>query len=155
MKRRALILLCLSLAAQPLLAQQPVVSGSPALIKYGKWATLAASVAMNLLAAQAHTRADDAFQVITLACVQDTSNCATLPNGNYADPFLELKFQESLQYDRSARRWLIGGETMLVGTAVMFIWELTRSKTRPGNIPFEPQVGERNGRTEIGMNFSF
>ena len=155
MKRPAFLLLCLSLAAQPVYSQQPLSAGSPPLIKYGKWATLAASVAMNLLAAQAHNRADDAFRVITLACVQDTSNCATLSDGSYADPLLERKFQESLHHDRSARRWLIGGETALVGTAVMFIWELTRPKTRPGNIPFEPQVSERNGMTQIGVSFSF
>jgi hypothetical protein len=154
MKRLALFLLCLSLAGQSLQAQQPVIPHSPPLIKYGKWATLAASVAMNLLAAQEHEKADEAFQVITLACVQ-TTNCATLPDGSYADPVLERKFQESLDHDRSARRWLIGGETALVGTAVMFIWELTRSKTRPGNIPFEPQVGERNGRTELGLRLAF
>lgn len=155
MKRLVLLLICLSLAGRALQAQQPVVPHSPALIKYGKWATLAGSIAMNLLAAEAHQKADRAFQVINLACIQSTSNCATLPDGRYSDPFLEQKFQESLDHDRSARRWLIGGETALVGTAVMFIWELTRSKTRPGNIPFEPQVGERNGRTEIGFNFSF
>lgn len=155
MKRLVLLLLCLGLAGQSVQAQQPVLTRSHPLIKYGKWATLAASVAMNLLAAQAHNKADDAFEVISLACVQSTSNCGTLSDGRYADPFLERKFQESLQLDRSARRWLIGGETALVGTAVMFIWELTRSKTRPGNIPFEPQVGERNGRTEVGVSFSF
>lgn len=155
MKRVILLLLCLGLAGQSAQAQQPVVSSSPPLIKYGKWATLAASVAMNLLAAEAHNKADDAFHVITLACVQSTANCATLPDGRYADPFLEQKFQESLHHDRSARRWLIGGETALVGTAVMFIWELTRSKTRPDNIPFEPQVGERNGRTTVGFRVPF
>jgi hypothetical protein len=155
MKRPVLLLLCLGLAGRSLQAQQPVVPHSPALIKYGKWATLAGSIAMNLLAAQAHNKADEAFQVINLACVQSTANCATLSDGRYADPLLEQKFQESLHHDRSARRWLIGGETALVGTAVMFIWELTRSKTRPGNIPFEPQVGERNGRTEVGLTFSF
>lgn len=155
MRRSVLPLLCLSLAVQPLYSQQPLSSSSPPLVKYGKWATLAASVAMNLLAAQAHNKADDAFRVITLACVQDTSRCATLSDGSYADPFLEQKFQESLHQDRSARRWLIGGASALVGTGVMFIWELTRSKTRPGNIPFEPQVGQRNGQTEIGVTFSF
>jgi len=155
MKRAILLLLCLSLAVHSAQAQQPAVSSSPPLIKYGKWVTLAASVAMNLLAAEAHEKADAAFQVINLACVQSTSNCATLPDGRYADPALERKFQESLQHDRSARRWLIGGETALVGTAVMFIWELTRSKTREGNIPFEPQVGERNGRTTFGFRVPF
>lgn len=155
MKRWAVFLCCLIVAGQALAAQQPRPPGSPGLIKYGKWATLAASVAMNVLAARAHNRADDAFDVITQACVEDTSRCATLDNGRYADPLLEQKYQESLDHDRSARRWLIGGETMLVGTAVMFIWELTRAKGRQGNIPFEPQVGERNGRTEVGLRFSF
>ncbi|MEP7324716.1 MAG: hypothetical protein ABI836_02105 [Gemmatimonadota bacterium] len=155
MTRPILLLLCLTLGAQSLTAQQPVVPGSPPLIKYGKWATLAAAVTMNVLAARAHTRADDAFHVITLACVQSTANCATLDDGRYADPLLEQKFQESLRYDRNARGWLIGGETALVGTAVMFIWELTRSKSRPRNIPFEPEVRTQAGQTTIGLHVPF
>lgn len=153
MKRGAFLLLGLTLAIHPLAAQQ-AARPSPPLIKYGKWATLAAAVTMNLLAVRAHDRAEDAFGVITSACLE-TIRCATLPDGQYADPFLEQKYQESLDHDRSARRWLIGGQTALLGTAVMFIWELTRPKGRPDNIPFEPQVGERNGMTEIGVKFSF
>ena len=156
MKRSLVLLLFLTLAAHSLSAQQRALTpGSPPLIKYGKWATRAASVTMNLLAVRAHDRAEQAFRVITQACVEDTARCATLPNGSYVDPLLEQKYQESLDHDRSARRWLIGGQTLLVGSAVAFIWELTRSKSRPGNIPFEPQVEERNGRTEIGLRFSF
>ena len=155
MRRWVFLLLALGSLLQPLAAQEVARPASPPLIKYGKWATLAAAIAMNVLAARAHERADDAFAVIDEACFSDETRCATLPNGQYADPLLEQKYQESLDHDRSARRWLIGGETALVGTAVMFIWELTRARARPGNIPFEPEVGERNGRTEIGLRFSF
>ena len=157
MKRGVLLLALATILTASASAQQDTAPqrSSPALIKYGKWATLAASVAMNLMAAREHDRADRAFAFITRACVQNTANCVTQSDGAYADPALERKYQESLDHDRSARRYLIGGETVLVGTAVMFIWELTRSKSRPGNIPFEPEVGQRNGNTEIGLRFEF
>jgi hypothetical protein len=156
MRRVLLGCVTLLILAAPLAGQQEAAApSSPALVKYGKWVTLAAAAAMNLMAAREHDRADRAFAFITRACVQDTANCATQPGGAYADPFLEQKYQESLDHDRSARRYLIGGETVLVGTAVMFIWELTRSKSRPGNIPFEPEVGQRDGKTEIGLRFEF
>lgn len=156
MTRLTLAALALILAAGPLTAQEPAPrSSSPALIKYGKWATLGASIAMNILAARAHSDADDAFDVITRTCVPDPTRCDTGPNGRYLDPFIEGKYQRSLSRDRAARGWLIGGETLLVGTAAMFIWELTRSRTRPANIPFEPQVTTRGDRTEVGVRFAF
>jgi hypothetical protein len=125
------------------------------LVKYGKWGLLAASVTMNILARQAHNEADDAFQTITDACFADRTRCATAKNGHYLDPILEGQYQRTLRRDNDARRWLIAGETALAGAAVGFIWELARRGSHPKNIPFEPEVGERNGATQVGFRVAF
>jgi hypothetical protein len=54
-----------------------------------------------------------------------------------------------------ARGWLIGGETALAGAAALFIWELTRPKGRPRNIPFEPEVRSMRGATGLGLRLAF
>jgi hypothetical protein len=149
-------LLLLASAASAQIPAAPISSrSSPALIKYGKWGLLAASVTMNILARQAHKDADDAFQVITDACFADRTRCATSSNGHYADPLLESQFQRTLQRDRAARSWLIAGESALAGAAVGFIWELARRGSHPKNIPFDPEVGSRNGSTTVGFRVAF
>ena len=155
MKRIVVLFLCTALLAAPALGQGPAAVGSPAPVEYGKWGLLAGSIAMNLLGLRAHNRAEDAFNAVAEACAADRTRCATLSNGAYADPFLESQFKKSLDYDSAARKWLIGGETALVGSAVMFIWELTRAKSRRENIPFEPEVTQRDGVTNMGFRVSF
>jgi hypothetical protein len=155
MKRALILLVALATLASPLRAQHAAPPGSPPLVKYGKWGLVAASVVMHLIAREAHQEADQAFEVVTDACAVDRTRCTTLPNGHYVDPVLEQAYQRSLDYDNKARTWLIGGQTALVGAAVGFIWELTRPKGRPDNIPFEPEVSERNGATQVGFRVSF
>ena len=155
MKRALVLLTGLSLLAASLPAQQSAPRSSPPLIKFGKWGLLAASVAMNLLARDAHQRADEEFEFVTDACAVDRTRCTTLPDGSYADPVLEAHYQSSLDYDSKARTWLVGGQTALVAAAVGFIWELTRPKGRPDNVPFEPEVSERDGATRVGFRVSF
>lgn len=156
MNRLLVLLTGLTLLVSPMAAQQAgPPPGSPPLIKYGKWGLLAASVAMNLLAREAHQRADDDFGFVSDVCSVDRTRCTTLPNGAYADPVLEEHYQSSLDYDNKSRTWLIGGQTALVGAAVGFIWELTRPKGRPDNIPFEPEVSEREGATRVGFRVTF
>jgi hypothetical protein len=155
MKHLFVLLVGLTLLASPLTAQQAAPRGSPALIKYGKWGLLAASVAMNLVAREAHQAADDDFAFVADVCSADRTRCTTLPNGAYADPVLEQHYQSSLDNDKKARTWLVGGQTALGAAAVGFIWELTRPKGRPGNIPFEPEVTERDGATRVGFRVSF
>jgi len=155
MKRLLACVTALILFAAPLAAQQTAPPGSPPLIKYGKWGLLAASVAMHLVAREAHQRADDDFAFVSDICSADRTRCSTLPNGAYADPVLEQHYQSSLDNDKKARTWLVGGQTALVGAAVGFIWELTRPKGRPDNIPFEPEVSERDGATRVGFRVAF
>jgi hypothetical protein len=49
----------------------------------------------------------------------------------------------------------LGGEGALAGAAVLFVWELTRPKERPDNIPFEPEVRSLRGGTGVGLRVGF
>lgn len=124
---------------------------SPTLIKYGKWLLAAGAVGMNLLADRAHDQADAAFDQIEDACLDDSIRCIVNVEGQYADPAIEALYQTTLHEDRAARRWLILGETALVGAAAMFVWELTRKNHEPDNIPFEPEVRSLKQATGVGI----
>ena len=148
------VLVLLSLQVTSIEAQDR--SGSPPLINYGKWALAAGALGMNYLAARAHERAEDRFELVEMRCRDNRNLCAVTGAGPYADAETELLYQESLRYDRQARRWLIGGETALVGAAAMFVWELTRRTPKPDNIPFEPEITTLpNGTTRLGVRLSF
>ena len=135
-----------------LLAGQAEAQGP--LVKYGKWAVLAGSLGMNYLALRSHNRADDAFNALKAVCI-DRSRCDLGPDGSYLDPESENLYQSSLRYDRIARGWLLGGEAALAGSAALFVWELTRPKGRPGNIPFEPEVRSMRWGTGLGFRVPF
>ncbi len=145
-----LVLGMLMTGAAPARAQ-----GSGPLIKYGKWVLVAGAVGMNLLAEQAHHRADDQFGALRARCVVDTSLCAVDGAGRYLDGQSESLYQASLRYDGHARRWLFGGETALVGAAAMFVYELTRHTPKPDNIPFEPEVRSLRQATGVGIKIGF
>ena len=128
---------------------------SPA-VKYGKWVLLAGSIGMNYLAVRAHNRAEDSFDVLESRCGEAQERCALGPGGTYADPEIESLYQTSLHHDRRARLWLIGGETALAGAAALFVWELTRPRGRPHNIPFEPEVKMMGGGGPgVGLRMQF
>jgi hypothetical protein len=125
------------------------------LVRYGKWALAAGAIGMNLLAAQAHNRADDTFTRIEEACFLNPRRCDLGPDGDYADGGIEALYQSSLHYDRSARRWLIAGETALLGAAALFVWEMTRKTHKPDNIPFEPEVRSLRRATGVGVRIAW
>lgn len=148
------LVLLLSLAAVPARAQaNPSSPGS--LVKYGKWVLAAGAVGMNYLAAQAHDRAEERFHALEDRCFADHSLCNVDPSGRYVDAVSEDLFQQSLRYDRHARRWLFGGETALLGAAAMFVWELARHTPKPDNIPFEPEVRSLKEATGVGIRLQF
>jgi hypothetical protein len=147
--------LALTLLLALLLPASGAAQESSPLIKYGKWVLAAGAVTMNLLAAQAHNRADRAYDVIEDACFLDESRCYLGENGTYADPAIEDLYQTSLDYDREARRWLIAGETALVGATALFVLELTRKTHKPDNIPFEPEIRSLRQATGVGVRVAW
>lgn len=130
-------------------------NGSGPLVRYGKWVLAAGAIGMNLLAADAHNRADDAFDEIERACFEDDIHCILGPDGRYAEQRMENLYQASLRYDRRARRWLIAGEAALLGAATMFVLELTRKKHEPDNIPFEPEIRSLRQATGVGVRVAW
>ncbi len=157
-RRLSLTLLCLTLSAAPLAGQRPDSTwtrGSPFVVKYGKWATLAAAVGMGLKASAAHHAADRAFNSLRTYCDADPARCNQLPGGSYVDPVAERYYQTSIRRDRSARAWLLGGEGAVLATAGLFVWELARPKQPPKNIPFAPTVSVVGPRTHVGFAIAF
>jgi hypothetical protein len=111
---------------------------------------------MNYYAVRAHNRAEDNFDALEQRCLAVQARCDLGPEGHYLDPEIEDFYQRSLHYDRVARGWLVGGETALAGAAAMFVWELTKPKGRPKNIPFEPEVRSlRGGGSGVGLRLEF
>jgi len=129
--------------------------GAPAVVKYGKWVSLAGTIAMGVAAADAHQSADRYFGRLERYCGADQARCTQSSDGSYLDPLAEGYYQKSLQADRRARRWLLGGEVALIGTVGLFVWELTRPSRPPGNIPFEPTASFTPGATRLGLRASF
>lgn len=148
MTRGLTVLLLLLITGGNAHAQGPVV-------KYGKWLLVAGSIGMNYFAVRSHNRAEDAFDALEARCFASHDRCTLGPSGQYLDPEAEALYQTSLRYDRIARGWLIGGESALAGAAVLFVWELTRPKGRPPNIPFEPEVRSLRGGTGVGLRMVF
>ncbi len=159
--RPALLLLGLCLlAAAPLQAQQLVADSvfrphSPALVKYGKWALLLGAAGMGLKAAWAHNDAEDAFDRLREYCDPDQTRCDRSADGDYLDKQAESLYQTSLSYDRHSRGWLLGGEVSFLGAIGLFVWELSRPKGPPRNIPFEPTVSVDGPKTNLGLRLSF
>lgn len=146
-----------SARATPLAAQEAATFERriPGWVKYGKWGLLVGSVTMNLLAARAHESADAEFDQLRERCLSDGTLCAMAIDGTYVDPESERLYQRSVAYDRRARLWLVAGQTALIGSAVMFVWEFTRPKGPPGNIPFEPEVSATPTGTNVGLRVAF
>ncbi len=156
---RAVVLLLL-MGTGPLAAQAPDSvfmprSGSPALVKYGKWGMLAAGIGMGIKAARAHSDADRAYNRLARYCGDDPRRCDQAPGGSYLDTVAEGHYQRALQGDRRARGWLVGGEVAVLSAAGLFVWELTRPRGRPDNIPFEPEVTFQGSVTNVGVRVGF
>lgn len=154
----ALIGLAVAAPVAPLAAQDsiaPMVKTIPTVVRYGKWALLAAAVGMGLKASSAHHDADRAFDRLERYCFDDETRCDQQSNGHYIDPISEGYYQASLSGDRRARGWLVGGEVTLLATAGLFVWEFTRPNRPPKNIPFEPTVQVVGPRTHLGLRVSF
>jgi len=150
---RAALLLAAGLVA---LAPAPAgAQASPAPIKYGKWALLGTSLGLNIAAAGAHQDADRIFEGIRDRCTAQPDLCLLTPGGAYLDPEIEGLYQETLRLDRRSRRYLFGGEAALLGAAVLFVWEFTRPRGRPEDVPFEPEVSFQPGATRIGMRMAW
>jgi hypothetical protein len=146
-------------ALRPLHAQEPPAGQAPheqrtaPVIKWGKWAAAAAAVGFMTLGVRQHNAGDAAFSDLVHYC--RTSLCALTPDGRYADPQAEARYQRVVRDDRSARVWLVAGQVSAIGAAVLFVLEL-RSSKEPPNIPYSGLVVEAGGYgTRVGWRIDF
>jgi hypothetical protein len=150
MRRLVSSLVVLMALATPAHAQ-----GAKSLLKYGKWLLAGGALGMYYLASENHDLADDNYHALERRCFEDPRLCDLDASGSYSDPGTEGLYQESLRYDSRARRWLFGGEAALVGSAFIFVWELTRRTSKPDNIPFEPELRSLYRGTGVGLKVPF
>ena len=143
------------LVALLLVTSPGYAQGSRPIFKYGKFLLAAGALGMNYLAAKDHDRADDNFHALEQRCLADNSLCDLDASGRYTAGTSEAFFQESLHFDRRARRWLFGGEAALLGAATIFVWELTRHTHKPDNIPFKPELRTLRQATGVGLRLQF
>lgn len=146
MKARALICAALvtgsavapSLAAQDSLAPAPRTSHNwtRPVVHYGKWLSAASAVGFTLLAAHEHDTANRSWQRLLDLCRQDNAACQVGADGRYAAYQAELLYQETLYYDRRARRRMIVGQISVLTSAALFILDLRHGSGSPPNIPF-------------------
>jgi len=151
--RRLVTLALIASAAVPLHTLQGQTSPW---IKYGKWGLLAVTVGFNLAASEANERANASFDALTQRCRTDPQLCTVSGGGAYTDPVSEELYQNTLNLDTSARRYLIAGQAALIGAAVMFIYEFTRPPGEPDdNVPFAPLVQEMRDGVGLGLEVRF
>lgn len=136
-------------AAAPLAAQSRYDS-IPPLVRAGKWVGAAAFAGAITMALVQHNAANRAYDGLLFYCTN--ANCTTDAQGRYVDPGAEQRYQDVVRGDRAARIWLIAGQVTLVGTAVLFVLELTRERGTT-NIPYTGHLLVEPGR--VGLRFDF
>jgi len=134
-------------------APTPPPGGTPAAIRYGKFAALGLAAGFTALGAVTHHRADAYYRDVLTLC-RDHGPCNIGPDGRYANAAAEALYQRVVRGDRSARLWLLGGQAALAGSAVLFVMELKRKKG-PENIPFSPYIAAGSFGTRVGVRLSW
>lgn len=160
MTRGSAVLLAVSLlpGALPAQAVNPGLSGTeqstPPIVRYGKWGAAALFAGLTFMGVSEHGKANSAFRRLQSFC-RTSGQCAIGPDGRYANPAAESRYQTVVSSDRAARGWLISGQVALAGAAVLFIVELMEERGTP-NIPFQGLLIEPGPKTtRVGWSFSF
>jgi hypothetical protein len=143
MTRPAAVLALVALGMMPLAAQQaaprpPAGGASRPLVHWGKWATAAGAIALTAMGAREHHYSDVEWNQLLDICRNNNSDCMVGAGGRYLNANAELLYQASLQFDRRARRWLLGAQATAFATAALFIADLRHHSDGPENIPFHP-----------------
>jgi len=126
---------------------------TPAVIRIGKWAALGLAAGLTTAGAVVHERADGHYGDVLAFC-RTHGPCHLDASGRYANAGAETLYQEVVQDDRAARRWLIGGQVALLASAACFVVELSR-KVGPENIPFSPYLSSGGAGTQVGLRVAW
>jgi hypothetical protein len=118
----------------PAEAPAPAPRQTPAAIRWGKWGAALAAVGFTAAGIQRHNDGNAAFAELVAYC-RNVGPCGLAPDGRYANPDAESRYQRVVRDDRAARLWLVGGQVAALASAVLFILEL-RNQREPPNIPY-------------------
>jgi len=122
---------------------------SPAVVHYGKWATLGLAAGFTVLGANTHSRADRDYSAHLDYC-RASGPCPLGLDGRYTDLTAEGLYLRVRDADRLARAWLIGGQVAILTSAVLFVVDLKRG-SEPRNIPFSGYVAAGRYGTQVGV----
>jgi len=104
----------------------------------GKWIFGAGAVALIVLGAHEHDRAQDVWNTLVARCREDNERCEVRADGVYQDPVAEDLYQEALYYDRRAHRRIAGGQVSLVAAGALLIVDMSVRRGKPKDVPFDP-----------------
>ncbi len=144
-----------SATTPPASAQEPGSDGrTPPVVRTGKWVALGMAAGATILGIRAHENADAAFSRLRDYC-SSLASCDLGPDGRYTNAGAESLYLEVRNGDRAARAWLAAGQTLLVGSVVLFVMDL-RNRGRPENEPLGHMVIEAGalGTTRIGWRMT-
>lgn len=124
-------------------------------LRVAKWGSLAVALATAGVGLATHRNADKEYRALEKICAEDGARCRERrPDGAYADPELERRYQKVLDNDRAARLALLASQIGVAASVVFFILDLSPDGSPP-NIPYEPQrfdVGARpDGALELRL----
>jgi hypothetical protein len=118
-------------------------SAGHALVRYGKWLSLAATAGATTYGILANRSADRQYADLERICRDSPARCTRLPGGAFADVELERQYQDVLRLDDRAQWALIAGQAAVVATVALFIIDLPRGGSGR-DIPYQPprlQIG--------------
>jgi hypothetical protein len=152
------LLLAALLPSVPAAAQQPAPPDQRAwyvtVSHWAKWPMLAGALGFTAAAILQKQDADNVYGQLQTLCHDQSDNCILGPDGTYLNAAAESLYQQTLVLDGKARRWMIGGESALALSGVMFLLDLVDGHAEPKNIPFTPfEVYHRPDR--LGLQWRF
>ena len=158
--RTRLVLCALALlAAMPAdaAAQRVRTTRENPLVEIAKWTAGGLALAAGAFAFAVQHDAEDRYQQLERFCQESPAVCRDLtPDGAYADPALEARWQDIRGDYRESRLLLIGAHALAATSVVLFIVDLPRDAT-PENVPYEPpalRVGVgAGGRIEAAIRY--
>lgn len=129
-------------------AEQPDARPSWRLLRIAKWTTAATALGTGIYGFVLQDDADSRFRELEDLCEVERERCRELePDGSYADPGLESRYQRIREDYRTARVLLVVSQVALAGSIALFILDLPDDPT-PRNVPYEPErldFGVRSG----------
>ena len=161
-RRAGLMVLGLLIFALPLCsaasAQEPARQDQRAwyvaVSHWAKWPMLAGALGFTAAAILQKQDADNVYDQLQTLCRNASESCLLGADGTYVHPDAEALYQETLRLDGKARHWMIGGESTLALSGVMFLLDLVAGHAEPKDIPFTP-FEVYSGPDRLGLQWRF